>query len=102
MLLYSCFLQLLCRTGLRAFFRGWQVSRLGQLKPPAEPDRSFRLMDHRDIFDSLQMVCGQYDYGSLLEMLLPGGVIGNTRGFDPRIPGSSPGRVSFASKIMGK
>ena len=24
---------------------------------------------------------------------LPGGVIGNTRGFGPRIPGSSPGRV---------
>ena len=26
---------------------------------------------------------------------LPGGVIGNTRVFDTRIPGSSPGRVSW-------
>ena len=28
-------------------------------------------------------------------MRLPGGVIGNTQGFDPCIPGSSPGRVTF-------
>ena len=28
-------------------------------------------------------------------MVLPGGVIGNTGGFGPPIPGSSPGRVAF-------
>ena len=29
-----------------------------------------------------------------VDLLLPGGVIGNTRVFGTRIPGSSPGRVS--------
>ena len=33
---------------------------------------------------------------------LPGGVIGNTGGFGPPIPGSSPGRVDRNVKLKSK
>ena len=39
-------------------------------------------------------------YWILIGFALPGGVIGNTRGFDPRIPGSSPGRVSVQRTLL--
>ena len=34
--------------------------------------------------------------------VLPGGVIGNTEGFGPSIPGSSPGRVVAEKKVIGR